>query len=322
LPQDVGDGRIDFPITFKTARVNAMTNPIGLRWLPAILLVLILYPAFVRQANAQVDTTYNIGDIVEFQYNNQTGISGPKVWMKGKIATKCIGDTCGVLKWNDYTNDWMDGWISIYLSNIRRPGGRLSAPTQQVPPQASANAQVAAAAIYEKQADSLVAVQPAAPATAATAAPAATLPQPQQPVQQAQQAVANPQSCPTQVPPGTVTRSSPPSAQTFQRAIFDMVSYNERGQVGLVFTKFDMQPTRKNIIIMNRGLAEKLYPNVPEGAIVYPIKTTYVYCVQDASLSVRTAWKTDYTCMKDKFNDWSCPADSTPERLEYKVTQK
>ena len=255
-----------------------MTKPNGLRWLPAILLVLILYPAFVRQANAQVDTTYNIGDIVEFQYNNQTGISGPKVWMKGKIATKCIGDTCGVLKWNDYTNDWMDGWISTYLSNIRRPGGRLSAPTQQVPPQ--------------------------------------------QPVQQAQQAVANPQSCPTQVPPGTVTRSSPPSAQTFQRAIFDKVSYDERGQVGLVFTKFDMQPTRKNIIIMNRGLAEKLYPNVPEGAIVYPIKTTYVYCVQEASLSVRTVWKTDYTCMKDKFNDWSCPADSTPERLEYKVTQK
>jgi hypothetical protein len=114
-----------------------MAKQNGLRWLPAMLLVLILYPAFARQANAQVDTTYNIGDIVEFQ-----SVSEPNVWMKGKIASKCIGDTCGVLKWNAYTNDWMDGSIYTYPRNIRRPGGHQSALPQQAPPQASANAQV------------------------------------------------------------------------------------------------------------------------------------------------------------------------------------
>jgi len=194
----------------------------------------------------------------------------------------------------------------------------------------SAAAYSKAAEIYEKQADGLVAGQPAAPARA-VAPPAATaqqarqpapLPQPQQPVQQAQQAVANSQSCPTQVPPGTVTRSSPASAETFRRLIFDDVSFDERGQVGLIFTQFDMGPARKNTIVMNGGLSEKAHPNVPEGATTYPIKTTYVYCVQDAYLSVRTVWKTDYICMKDKFDDWSCPADSTPERLEYKLTNK
>lgn len=188
----------------------------------------------------------------------------------------------------------------------------------------SAAAYAKAAGIYEKQAGSMLAGQPAAPATAAAAParPAATLPQAQPPAQSAQPTIANTQSCPTTAPPGTVTRTSPPTAQTFQRLIFDDVSFDERGQVGLVFTQFDMGTPRKNTIVQNGGLSEKQHPNVPEGATTYPVKTTYVYCVQDAYLSVRTVWKTDYVCMKDKFDDWSCPADSTPERLEYKLTQK
>src|SRR5712671_3041196 len=101
-------------------------KPNALRWLPAMFLLLILYPAFARQVHAQADTTYNIGDIVEFQYNNQIGTSGPAVWMKGKIATKC-SDVCGVLKWDDTTADWpSSGTIYTYLSNIRRPGAHQS----------------------------------------------------------------------------------------------------------------------------------------------------------------------------------------------------
>jgi len=111
-------------------------------------------------------------------------------------------------------------------------------------------------------------------------------------------------------------------AQTFQRVIYELYASDEHGQIGLVFTQFQMQPTRKNVITMNRGQAENMYPNVPEGATVYPINGTYIKCVQDASIAVRTVWKTDYVCMKDKFGDWSCPADSTPERLEYQLIQK
>jgi hypothetical protein len=63
--------------------------------------------------------------------------------MRKKIATKCIGDTCGVLKWDDSTNDWMGGSIYTYLSNIRRPGAHQFTPTQQARLQPAANAQVA-----------------------------------------------------------------------------------------------------------------------------------------------------------------------------------
>ena len=190
----------------------------------------------------------------------------------------------------------------------------------------SAAASSKAADLYEKQADTLLNGPAAAPRNAAP--PAAAPPaqtqalQPVPPPQVAPQNAADLQSCPTQVPAGTVSRSSPPSPQTFQRVIYDFYASDEHGQLGLVFTQFQMQPTRKNIITMNAGMAEKMYPNVPEGATVYPIKGTYIKCVQDAWLAVRTVWKTDYVCMKDKFGDWSCPADSTPERLEYKLIQK
>jgi hypothetical protein len=46
-----------------------------LRWLGSLLLITAFYPGLARNADAQVDTTYSIGNIVEFQYN-----SGPKVW--------------------------------------------------------------------------------------------------------------------------------------------------------------------------------------------------------------------------------------------------
>jgi hypothetical protein len=121
---------------FRHIEEERMTKRNSLRWLPAMLLALILYPAFAHQANAQA---YNVGDIVEFQFNDQS--SGPNVWLKGKIATKCIGEICGVLKWNDYTNGWMDGAISTYLSNIRRPGAHQPALPPQAPLPAVANAQ-------------------------------------------------------------------------------------------------------------------------------------------------------------------------------------
>ena len=191
----------------------------------------------------------------------------------------------------------------------------------------SAAASSKAAEIYEKQADTLLNGQVPAPRNDVppATAPPAQVPQALQQAPQAQgapQIAVDLQSCPTQVPPGTVSRSSPPSAQTFQRLIFDDVSFDERSQVGLVFTQFNMGSTRKNAIVSNGGQAEKQHANVPESTTIYPIKTIYTKCVQDASLAVRTVWKADYVCMKDKFGDWSCPADSTPERLEYKLIQK
>ena len=191
----------------------------------------------------------------------------------------------------------------------------------------SAAASSKAAELYEKQADTLLNGQAPAPRddVPPAAAPPAQVPQALQQEPQAQvapQTALDQQSCPTQVPLGTVSRSSPPSAQTFQRLIFDDVSFDERSQVGLVFTQFNMGSAQKNTIVSNGGQAEKQHANVPEGTTIYPIKTTYTKCVQDASLAVRTVWKADYVCMKDKFGDWSCPADSTAERLEYQLIQK
>jgi len=97
-----------------------------LRWLAPLLLSAALYPGLALKVDAQADTGYSIGDVVEFQT-----YSFGKEWLKGKIVRKCIGDTCWVLKWSDYTNDWMDGTISVYASAVRRPVADQAAPAPQ-----------------------------------------------------------------------------------------------------------------------------------------------------------------------------------------------
>lgn len=110
-----------------------MTKPGGTAFLARLLFALILGATFADPAHAQGETGYNVGDVIEFQYNDRTGTSNQNVWMKGKIATKCMGDTCGLLKWSDQTNSWMEGTIYTSLANIRRPGENQTARAPQAP---------------------------------------------------------------------------------------------------------------------------------------------------------------------------------------------
>lgn len=95
-----------------------MTKPHGLRWLPAMLLVLILYPAFARQANAQVDAAYKIGDKIEC---NVTG-----KWQPGTIVSAQLGGGGDMfyLVNNDGEASTWNRWASA--SQIRARTGLIS----------------------------------------------------------------------------------------------------------------------------------------------------------------------------------------------------
>ncbi len=95
-----------------------MMKPNALRWLPAMLLVLILYPALARQANAQAAATYTIGDRIEC---NVTG-----TWQPGTIVNvqRGGGGDLFYLVNNDGEASTWDRWASA--SQIRAGTGLIS----------------------------------------------------------------------------------------------------------------------------------------------------------------------------------------------------
>jgi hypothetical protein len=99
-----------------------MMKPNSLRWLPAMLLVLVLYPAFAGQAVAQVATTYKVGDKIECQVTGK--------WQPGTIvnAQPGGGGELFYLVNNDGEAHTWDRWASA--SQIRARTGLIS-PTAQ-----------------------------------------------------------------------------------------------------------------------------------------------------------------------------------------------
>lgn len=122
-------------------------------------------------------------------------------------------------------------------------------------------------------------------------------------------------ACSFSVPGGTVTRNSPPNAQTFQKVIYDMASVSKEGQWGMTFTKFQIGSPYKNRAIGNgSGGAEMERPQAAQGALIYPIVSEYVRCVNlDASYDERTVVDVNWACMKNRDGDWDCPTNSTRE---------
>jgi hypothetical protein len=101
-------------------RVDKMTKPNILHGLPAILLVLILYPAFALQAVAQAATTYKVGDKIECQVTGK--------WQPGTIVTVQpggSGELFYLVNQEGEAHTW-DRWASS--SQIRALTG-LSSPT-------------------------------------------------------------------------------------------------------------------------------------------------------------------------------------------------
>ena len=93
-------------------------TPNGLRWLRALLLVLILCPVLARQANAQVATTYKIGDRIE------CNVAGK--WQPGTIVKAQLGGGGEMfyLVNNDGEASTWDRWASS--SQIRVRTGLIS----------------------------------------------------------------------------------------------------------------------------------------------------------------------------------------------------
>ena len=93
----------------------------GLRWLPAMLLVLILYPALVRHA----DALGVAGDIVEIQWGGHP--------TKARIDT-CRAEGCDLYLWDAATGKWSDGTLWKATNEIRglRDQGNAAAVTPPV----------------------------------------------------------------------------------------------------------------------------------------------------------------------------------------------
>jgi hypothetical protein len=104
-----------------------MMKPNAMRWLPAMLLVLILCPAFATQANALGLP----GDMVEITWSGHS--------TKARIA-HCQSGGCDLYLWDAGSAKWSDGTLWVATSEIRGlkdqvnerapPVGRLPAPQQ------------------------------------------------------------------------------------------------------------------------------------------------------------------------------------------------
>jgi hypothetical protein len=114
-----------------------MTKPIGLRWLPPMLLVLILDPLFAREAGALGLP----GDIVEIQWGGHP--------TKARID-HCRSEGCDLYVYDASSGKWSDGTLWKATNEIRGlrdevneraiapPVGRSPAPQQAAGPQVDA----------------------------------------------------------------------------------------------------------------------------------------------------------------------------------------
>jgi hypothetical protein len=111
-------------------------NANGLRWLPAMLLVLILVPAFALQANALGLS----GDIVEIQWGGHP--------TKARID-HCRSEGCDLYLWDAGSARWSDGTLWVATSEIRGlkdhvNNGAVAPPVGRAPPpQQAAGTQLA-----------------------------------------------------------------------------------------------------------------------------------------------------------------------------------
>ena len=119
--------------------------------------------------------------------------------------------------------------------------------------------------------------------------------------------------CPFNEPPGTVSKTSKPSAELFKRVIFERYRDNANGRkVGITYQTFELGKSYVNRLT-NKGL---LNDGAPQGATIYSVKTKYLFCDKHTDSTIRWLVESQFACFKDKFGDWICPVDSVPKYLE------
>ena len=114
--------------------------------------------------------------------------------------------------------------------------------------------------------------------------------------------------CQFNEPPGTVSKTSQPSAETFKRVIFEQYRDNSNGRkVGITYQTFSLGKSYVNRLT-GSGL---LHDGAPQGATIYSVKTKFIFCDKHTDSTIRWEYDAQYSCFKDKFGDWACPSDAT-----------
>lgn len=113
--------------------------------------------------------------------------------------------------------------------------------------------------------------------------------------------------CSFEKPTGTVTRTSPATAATFKRVIYDSEAMTEKRRVGVQFQDFQFGKAFKNILTTG-GL---MHDVAARNTMVYPIRTQYKICVEgSAEYNYMAIVKQDFKCFKNSFGDWVCSVAS------------
>ncbi|MEO8360231.1 MAG: hypothetical protein ABI672_09395 [Vicinamibacteria bacterium] len=123
--------------------------------------------------------------------------------------------------------------------------------------------------------------------------------------------------CPTEEPPGPVSKTSEASEATFKRVIYDRAreieaEHHDVQRVGMKFELFESGKPYVNRLT-GGGLRKDGSPHLlmhdgaPLDAVIYPIKARYAKCIE------RPTWKRlwlieeNFDCFKNTHNDWACP---------------
>ena len=111
--------------------------------------------------------------------------------------------------------------------------------------------------------------------------------------------------CSFEKPAGTLTKTSPATAATFKRAIYESNAKLHQFPIGLQFQAFELGKAYKNLLT-NNGL---MYETAPQNATMYPIKTKYTVCEETSGeYNHLMNYEQKRVCFKDSFGDWNCPA--------------
>ena len=114
--------------------------------------------------------------------------------------------------------------------------------------------------------------------------------------------------CQFNEPPGTVSKTAKPAAELFKRVIFEQYRDKSNGRKArITYQTFSLGKSYVNRLTGN-GL---LHDGAPQGAMIYSVKTKFIFCDKHTDSTIRWEYDAQYSCFKDKFGDWVCPSDAT-----------
>ena len=121
--------------------------------------------------------------------------------------------------------------------------------------------------------------------------------------------------CPITVPPQVA--STKPSVALFKRRIYDVLAMQAPGRrIGVTYESF-----RQGATFKNRKQILGYAQGAPDGATIYPVKTTLVLCDEYETAIYRLRYEEQYHCFRDEFAAWRCEL-SASRKLEQSAMNK